>query len=180
MVNPTHHTISYMPEAISFEWLWWSQISEAPSSGLGVHSAQTTARYVYTNLCSMPTPTSSIDGSNPEYMHSWKNGTRCRWCRKSNVYRSYLLFWVPSLYPPVFIWKHSWDFFCCFIRGVGAEHEAWTRCGEMLLMLVVDWQAPAVRGEEVGCFCNVAGASIVGVGGQRFVIETLMVDSRVA
>ena len=47
-------------------------------------------------------------------------------------------------------------------------------------MLVVDWQAPAVRGEEVGCFCNVAGVSIVGVGGQRFVIETLMVDSRVA
>ena len=50
----------------------------------------------------------------------------------------------------------------------------------MLLMLVVDWQVSAVRGEEVGCFRNVAGVSIVAVGGPRFVVETLVVDSQVA
>ena len=37
----------------------------------------------------------------------------------------------------------------------------------MLLLLAVDWQASALRDEEAGCFCKVAGMFIVAVGGPR-------------
>ena len=37
----------------------------------------------------------------------------------------------------------------------------------MLLMLVGDWRASALRGEEAGHFREVAGVSIVAVGSPR-------------
>ena len=37
----------------------------------------------------------------------------------------------------------------------------------MLLMLVGDWRASALRGEEAGHFCEVAGVSIVAAGSPR-------------
>ena len=37
----------------------------------------------------------------------------------------------------------------------------------MVLILAVGWQASAVRGEEVGRFCKVAGVSIIAVGGPQ-------------
>ena len=41
------------------------------------------------------------------------------------------------------------------------------RGGEMVLILVVGWRASAVRGEEAGRFCKVAGVSIIAVGGPQ-------------
>ena len=38
------------------------------------------------------------------------------------------------------------------------------RSREMLPMLVVDWRVSAVRGEEAGHFCEVAGVSIIAAG----------------
>ena len=49
-------------------------------------------------------------------------------------------------------------------EGCG-EYEA--QGGEMLLTLAVGWRASALRGEEVGRFCEVAGVSIVAAGGPR-------------
>ena len=49
--------------------------------------------------------------------------------------------------------------------GVGAEHR--TRGGEMLLMLVVGLRASPLRTEKAGRFHEVAGMSIVAVGGPR-------------
>ena len=46
--------------------------------------------------------------------------------------------------------------------------------------LTVGWQASALRGEEAGHFCEVAGVSIVAVGGPVFAVHILTVDSRVA
>ena len=37
--------------------------------------------------------------------------------------------------------------------------------GEMLSILAVGWQTSAVRGKEAGCFCDVAGVSIIVAGG---------------
>ena len=42
-----------------------------------------------------------------------------------------------------------------------------TRGGEMLPMLVVGWRGSLLRDEEAGCFCEVAGVSIVAAGGPR-------------
>ena len=49
--------------------------------------------------------------------------------------------------------------------GVEADHEA--RGGEMLPTLAVGWRASALRGEEAGCFREVAGMSIVLASGPR-------------
>ena len=54
--------------------------------------------------------------------------------------------------------------------GVGSKRKAQgvielrMRGREMLLMLVGDWRASVLRGEEAGCFRKVAGVSIVPVG----------------
>ena len=37
----------------------------------------------------------------------------------------------------------------------------------MLLMLVGDWRASALRGEKAGDFCEVAGVSIIAAGSPR-------------
>ena len=37
----------------------------------------------------------------------------------------------------------------------------------MLPTLVVGWRASVLRREEAGCFCEVAGVSIVAAGGPR-------------
>ena len=56
---------------------------------------------------------------------------------------------------------------------MGAEREARgvtecrTRGGEMLPTLAGGWRASALRGEEAGPFCEVAGVSIVAAGGPR-------------
>ena len=47
----------------------------------------------------------------------------------------------------------------------------------MLPILVVGWQASALRGKEAGHFRKVA---IVAAGGPRSQLDTLTVDSRVA
>ena len=44
--------------------------------------------------------------------------------------------------------------------------------GEMLPTLVVGWRASAVRGEEAGCFREVAGMSIVAVGSPHSTVDT--------
>ena len=62
--------------------------------------------------------------------------------------------------------------------GVGGECR--TGGGEMLPMLVVGWQASAVRGEEAGHFHEVVGVSIIVAGGPRFMTNSLPLDSRVA
>ena len=49
----------------------------------------------------------------------------------------------------------------CKVRGVV---KCRTQGGEMLLMLVGDWRASALRGEEAGRFHEVAGVSIVAAG----------------
>ena len=49
----------------------------------------------------------------------------------------------------------------------------------MLPKLTVSWRASKLRGEEAGCFCEVAGMSIVAAGGQRSRSDNLAVDSRV-
>ena len=49
-------------------------------------------------------------------------------------------------------------------RGeVGAERRM--RGGELVPTLAVGWRASASRGEKAGCFCEVAGVSIVATGG---------------
>ena len=47
--------------------------------------------------------------------------------------------------------------------GGGGEGvaECRTQGGEMLLTLPVGWQVSAMRSEEVGCFCEVAGVSML-------------------
>ena len=45
-----------------------------------------------------------------------------------------------------------------------------TQGGEMLLTLAVDWRASVVRGEEAGRFHEVAGVSIIAVGGPRLTL----------
>ena len=40
-------------------------------------------------------------------------------------------------------------------------------------VLAIDWRASAVRGEEVGRFCKVAGMSIVTAGSPRSAVDTL-------
>ena len=47
---------------------------------------------------------------------------------------------------------------------MGAERR--TRGGEMLPTLAVGWRASLLRGEEAGCFREVAGVSIVAAGSQ--------------
>ena len=53
----------------------------------------------------------------------------------------------------------------CTVQERGGKHRM--QGGEMLLTLMVGWQASVVRsvvrGEEAGCFCKVAGMSIVAV-----------------
>ena len=49
--------------------------------------------------------------------------------------------------------------------GEGAERR--TQGGEMLPTLAVGWRASALRSEEAGRFLEVAGVSVVAVGGQR-------------
>ena len=39
--------------------------------------------------------------------------------------------------------------------------------------LAVGWRTSAVRGEEAGRFCEVAGVSIVAAGSRRSVVDTL-------
>ena len=39
------------------------------------------------------------------------------------------------------------------------------RWGDTLDAIVVGWRASVVRGEEPGCFCDIAGVSIVVAGG---------------
>ena len=43
----------------------------------------------------------------------------------------------------------------------GTKHRMWSR--EMLPTLMVGWRASVLRGKEAGCFCEVAGMSIVAV-----------------
>ena len=43
----------------------------------------------------------------------------------------------------------------------------------MLPMLAIGWQASAVRGEEVGHFCKVAGMSMVAAGGLCSAVDTI-------
>ena len=42
----------------------------------------------------------------------------------------------------------------------------------MLPTLVVGWRASAVRGEEAGCFREVAGMSIIAVGSPHSTVDT--------
>ena len=49
------------------------------------------------------------------------------------------------------------------MRGVVERR---TRGGEMPPILAVGWRASALRGEEAGCFREVAGVSIVAAGRQ--------------
>ena len=53
---------------------------------------------------------------------------------------------------------------------MGAERR--TQGGEMLLTLAVGWRASAVKGEEAGHFCEVAGMSIVVAGSPHSVVDT--------
>ena len=48
---------------------------------------------------------------------------------------------------------------------MGAERRL--RGREMLPTLVVGWQVSELRGEEAGCFHEVAGVSIIAAGGSR-------------
>ena len=61
----------------------------------------------------------------------------------------------------------------CKVRGIVERR---TRGGEMLLMLAVGWRASALRGEEAGCFCEVAGCCC---GRSAFTVDNLTIDSRV-
>ena len=41
------------------------------------------------------------------------------------------------------------------------------RSRDMLLKLVIGWRASAMRGEEAGHFCEVAGVSIIAASGPQ-------------
>ena len=53
-------------------------------------------------------------------------------------------------------------------RGGSIEREV-ERCS---LMLVVSWQASALRGKEAECFHKVAGMSIIAAGSLRSIVDT--------
>ena len=53
------------------------------------------------------------------------------------------------------------------MQGMGGGAKRRMRSGEMYPTLAVGWQASVMRGEEAGCFCKVAGVSIIAANSRQ-------------